>query len=151
MRFSPLGSISQMRKWWAGLIFDVMTVISDVRWGGGCFSSCTYLCGWWCTTYLKKIEPNQHKSRASAARMPEQHYRLWPVTAPAPGRCHTLTLFQYGLIEIVRVLHSSTRRSILSLRCWTSAIDHCTITLIPYLAKIIDIKLSGFWYRIKPE
>ena len=40
------------------------------------FSSC--LCGWRCTAYLQNVDPRQHKSRSSAARMPEQHYtRHW--------------------------------------------------------------------------
>ena len=32
MRFSPLGSISRIRKWWVGLIFYVKTGVSGVRW-----------------------------------------------------------------------------------------------------------------------
>ena len=45
----------------------------------------------------------------NAAGIPEQHYKFWPVIAPALGRCLTLILFQYGLIEIVRVQPSTSR------------------------------------------
>ena len=38
-----------------------------------------------------KFPPNQHKSPTNAARMPEQHYTLRRVAAPARRRNHTLT------------------------------------------------------------
>ena len=96
MRFSPLGSISRIRQWLAELIFNVITgdFVSLVFISAHVHHISVYVDG--------GFEPSQHKSRASAARMPGQHYTLWTVTAPAPGRSHTLTRFQYGLIETVR-------------------------------------------------
>ena len=52
---------------------------------------------------VSNFDSSQHKSPASAARMLEQHYTIWPVTVTAPWRSHTVSLFQYGLNEIIRV------------------------------------------------